>query len=209
MNPVKIGNLAIAVPIIQGGMGVGISLSGLASAIANEGGVGVISSAGLGLLYRDISENYLEASINGLKAEIRKAREKTLGVIGVNVMVAMTNFVDMIKTSISEKADIIFAGAGLPLDLPSFLKKDSVTKLVPIISSARAARIICEKWKSNYDYLPDAFVVEGPKAGGHLGFKITNSRGDPYKADVIIDLVADFFSGIKAGILQGTWFLAG
>ena len=171
MKGLKIGNLAIAVPVIQGGMGVGISLSGLAAAVANEGGVGVISSAGLGLLYRDFSENFLEASILGLKEEIRKAREKTRGIIGVNVMVAMTNFVDMIKTSISEKVDIIIAGAGLPLDLPSFLKKDSITKLIPIVSSARATRIICEKWKTNYDYLPDAVIVEGPKAGGHLGFK--------------------------------------
>jgi len=171
MKALRIGNLAIEVPVIQGGMGVGISLSGLAAAVANEGGVGVISSAGLGLLYKDFSENYLEASIHGLKEEIRKAREKTIGVFGVNVMVAMTNYVDMIKTSISEKVDILITGAGLPLDLPSFLKKDSVTKLVPIVSSARATKIICEKWKSNYDYLPDAVIVEGPKAGGHLGFK--------------------------------------
>jgi nitronate monooxygenase len=171
MKGLQIGNLTIAVPIIQGGMGVGISLSGLASAVANEGGVGVISSAGLGLLYKELSSNYLEASILGLKEEIRRAREKTIGVIGVNVMVAMTNFTDMIKTAISEKVDIITAGAGLPLDLPSFLKKDSVTKLIPIVSSARAAKIICEKWKANYDYLPDAVIVEGPKAGGHLGFK--------------------------------------
>ncbi|HBE41493.1 MAG TPA: nitronate monooxygenase, partial [Bacteroidales bacterium] len=171
MKGLRIGDLAISVPVIQGGMGVGISLSGLAAAVANEGGIGVISSAGLGLLYRHFSENFLEASIQGLKEEIRKAREKTRGIIGVNVMVAMTNFVDMIKTSISEKVDIIIAGAGLPLDLPSFLKKDSITKLVPIVSSARATRIICEKWKSNYDYLPDAVIVEGPKAGGHLGFK--------------------------------------
>ncbi|MBK8881807.1 MAG: nitronate monooxygenase [Bacteroidales bacterium] len=171
MKAIKIGNLAVAVPIIQGGMGVGISLSGLASAVANEGGIGVISSAGLGLLYKDFSENYLEASIHGLQEEIRKARDKTLGVIGVNVMVAMTNFVDMVKTSISEKVDIIITGAGLPLDLPSFLTKGSNTKLVPIVSSARAARIICEKWKANYNYLPDAVIVEGPKAGGHLGFK--------------------------------------
>ncbi len=171
MKGIKIGNLAIAVPIIQGGMGVGISLSGLASAVANEGGVGVISSAGLGLLYRDFSENFLEASIHGLREEIRKAKEKTRGIIGVNVMVAMTNFADMIKTSIAEKVDIIIAGAGLPLDLPSFLKKESLTKLIPIVSSARAAKIICDKWKSNYDYLPDAVIVEGPKAGGHLGFK--------------------------------------
>jgi NAD(P)H-dependent flavin oxidoreductase YrpB (nitropropane dioxygenase family) len=171
MKGLRIGNLAIAVPIIQGGMGVGISLSGLASAVANEGGVGVISSAGLGLLYKDFSSDFLEASIYGLKEEIRKAREKTLGIIGVNVMVAMTNFTDMIKTAISEKVDLITAGAGLPLDLPSFLKKDSTTKLIPIVSSARATKIICEKWKANYDYLPDAVIVEGPKAGGHLGFK--------------------------------------
>jgi len=171
MNELRIGNLAIAVPIIQGGMGVGISLSGLASAVANEGGVGVISSAGLGLLYKEFSTDFLEASIYGLKEEIRKAREKTLGVIGVNVMVAMTNFADMIKTAITEKVDMITAGAGLPLDLPSFLNKDSNTKLVPIVSSARATRIICEKWKANYDYLPDAVIVEGPRAGGHLGFK--------------------------------------
>lgn len=171
MNGLRIGNLAIAVPIIQGGMGVGISLSRLASAVANEGGVGVISSAGLGLLYKEFSTDFLKASIYGLKEEIRKAREMTLGVIGVNVMVAMTNFTDMIKTAISEKVDLITAGAGLPLDLPSFLKKDSNTKLVPIVSSARATRIICEKWKTNYDYLPDAVIVEGPKAGGHLGFK--------------------------------------
>lgn len=167
----KIGNLVIAVPVIQGGMGVGISLSGLASAVANEGGVGVISSAGLGLLYKEFSQNYLEASILGLKEEIRKAREKTRGVIGVNVMVAMTNFTDMVKTAISEKVDILIAGAGLPLDMPSFLNKGSITKLVPIVSSARAAKIICEKWKANYDYLPDAVIVEGPMAGGHLGFK--------------------------------------
>ena len=171
MKSLRIGNLAIAVPVIQGGMGVGISLSGLASAVANEGGVGVIPSAGLGLLYKDFSNNFLEASIHGLKEEIRKAREKTKGIIGVNVMVAMTNFSDMIRTAISEKIDLIIAGAGLPLDLPSFLKKDSITKLVPIVSSARAAKIICEKWKTNYDYLPDAVIVEGPKAGGHLGFK--------------------------------------
>lgn len=194
MNAIKIGNLSIPVPIIQGGMGVGISLSGLAAAVANEGGVGVISSAGLGLLYRNFSENYLEASIHGLKEEIRKAREKTLGIIGINVMVAMTNFVDMIKTSIAEKVDIIIAGAGLPLDLPSYLKKESLTKLIPIVSSARAAKIICEKWKSNYNYLPDAVIVEGPRAGGHLGFK-EEQIGD--KDYVLEKLVPEIVSELK------------
>ena len=186
MNGLKIGDLTIAVPIVQGGMGVGISLSGLAAAVANEGGVGVISSAGLGLLYSDFKGNFLEASIHGLKEEIRKAREKTLGVIGVNVMVAMSNFADMIKTSVAEKVDIIIAGAGLPLDLPSFLKKDSPTKLVPIVSSARAAKIICEKWKSNYDYLPDAVIVEGPKAGGHLGFKEEQISDNDFRLEKLV-----------------------
>jgi len=191
MKALRIGNLGIAVPVIQGGMGVGISLSRLAAAVANEGGVGVISSAGLGLLYKDFSMNYLEASIYGLKEEIRKAREKTLGVIGVNIMVAMTNFVDMVKTAISEKVDMIIAGAGLPLDLPSFLKKDSLTKLVPIVSSSRAARIICEKWKSNYDYIPDAIVVEGPKAGGHLGFKADQIEDTDYSLEKLVPGIVD------------------
>jgi nitronate monooxygenase len=186
MKRLRIGNLVLEVPIIQGGMGVGISLSGLASAVANEGGAGIISSAGLGLLYKDFSSDFLEASIHGLKEEIRKAREKTKGVIGVNVMVAMTNFTDMIKTAISEKVDIITAGAGLPLDMPSFLKSDSITKLIPIVSSARAAKIICEKWKTNYDYLPDAVIVEGPKAGGHLGFKVEQIEDTDYSLEKLV-----------------------
>ncbi|MFI3331372.1 MAG: nitronate monooxygenase family protein [Rikenellaceae bacterium] len=178
MKSFNIGDIKINVPIIQGGMGVGISLSGLASAVANQGGVGVISSAGLGLIYSNLSKDYMKASILGLKEELKRAREKTRGVIGVNIMVAMSNFADMVKTSIAEKADIIFSGAGLPLDLPSFLTKDSKTKLVPIVSSVRAFKILCDKWKTNYDYLPDAVVVEGPKAGGHLGYK-KNQIFDP------------------------------
>lgn len=164
LKTLKIGNLSIQVPIIQGGMGVGISLSGLASAVANEGGVGVISAVGLGVIYKNLSKNYLEASILGLKEELSKARQKTQGVIGVNIMVALSNFADLVRTAIAEKADIIFAGAGMPLNLPSFLQKDSTTKLVPIVSSGRAAKLICEKWKSIYNYLPDALVVEGPES---------------------------------------------
>lgn len=186
MKNLQIGNLIIPLPLIQGGMGVGISLSGLAAAVANEGGVGVISSAGLGLLYKEHSKDFLEANIYGLREEIRKARRMTSGVIGVNVMVAMSNFADMVKTAISEKVDIIFSGAGLPLDLPSFLNKDSHTKLVPIVSSARAAKIICEKWKTKYDYLPDAVVVEGPKAGGHLGFKTAQIDDPDYALEKLI-----------------------
>ncbi|MDR0430269.1 MAG: nitronate monooxygenase [Tannerellaceae bacterium] len=171
MKSFIIGNKEIKLPIIQGGMGVGVSLSGLASAVANEGGIGVISCAGLGLIYKQTPGNYLQNCIWGLKEEIRKAREKTKGVIGLNIMVALSNFADMARTAVTEKIDIIFAGAGLPLDLPSYLTPGSNTLLAPIVSSARAAKIICDKWKVNYNYLPDMIVVEGPKAGGHLGFK--------------------------------------
>ncbi len=171
MKSFFIGNREILLPIVQGGMGVGVSLSGLASAVANEGGIGVISCAGMGLLYKQDSDDYLKNCISGLKEELRKAREKSKGIIGVNIMVALSNFADMVRTAIAEKADIIFSGAGLPLDLPSFLSPDSKTLLAPIVSSARAAKVICEKWQANYNYLPDAIVVEGPKAGGHLGFK--------------------------------------
>lgn len=186
MRELKIGGLTIPVPIIQGGMGVGISLSGLAVAVANEGGVGVISAAGLGLVHRNSALDFLEANIEGLRKEIRLAKEKTKGIIGVNIMVAMSNFADLVKTSISEKIDIIFSGAGLPLDLPKFLLPDSITKLVPIVSSGRAAKLICEKWKSVYNYLPDAIVVEGPKAGGHLGFKKEQIEDSHYSLEELI-----------------------
>lgn len=186
MKSFKIGDLTISLPIIQGGMGVGVSLSGLASAVASEGGVGVISCAGLGLLYPDYTADYFENNIRGLKEEIRKARAKTCGVLGVNVMVALSNFSDLVKTAISEKIDIIFSGAGLPLDLPSYLEKDSTTKLVPIVSSARAAKLIIEKWKTNYNYLPDAIVVEGPEAGGHLGYKLSQIEDAGFTLETIV-----------------------
>ncbi|MGB9857924.1 MAG: NAD(P)H-dependent flavin oxidoreductase [Dictyoglomaceae bacterium] len=167
----KIGDLVAKIPIIQGGMSVGISLSGLSSAVAEEGGIGVIGTAGIGMSEHDFSSNFLSANIRALKREIRKAREMTKGILGVNIMVALTNFADMVKTAIEERIDIIFSGAGLPLDLPKFLINESRTKLVPIVSSGRAARLIAKVWKEKFNYLPDAFVVEGPLAGGHLGFK--------------------------------------
>lgn len=186
MNSFFLGDLEVKLPVIQGGMGVGVSLSGLASAVANEGGVGVISCAGLGLIYHKSPGDYLSKCIYGLTEELRKAKEKTKGVVGVNIMVALTNYVDMVKTSIAEKADVIFAGAGLPFDLPSYLTPDSKTKLVPIVSSSRAAKIICDKWKNNYNYLPDAIVIEGPKAGGHLGFKVEQLEDENYSLEHLI-----------------------
>lgn len=196
MKSFKIGNIEIKLPIIQGGMGVGVSLSGLASAVANEGGIGVISCAGLGLIHNGYGD-FIRNSIWGLKEEIRLAREKTKGIIGVNIMVALSNFEDMARTAIAEKVDVIFSGAGLPLDLPSYQTPDSTTKLVPIVSSARAAKIICEKWYNNYNYLPDAIVVEGPKAGGHLGFKKEQIDDEAYSLEQIIPEVIGTIASYK------------
>jgi nitronate monooxygenase len=167
----KIDNLVAKIPIIQGGMGVGISLSRLASAVANEGGIGVIATAMVGISEPDIATKGKEANIRALRREIRAAKKMTPGILGTNIMTALTNFSDMVKTSIEEGIDIIFSGAGLPLDLPGYLKNGVQTKLVPIVSSGRAAALICKKWIQKFNYLPNGFVVEGPKAGGHLGFK--------------------------------------
>lgn len=186
LKELKIGNLTARLPIIQGGMGVGISLSGLAAAVANEGGVGVIAAAGIGMLDYDFSTKFLEANLARLKSEIRKAREKTKGIIGVNIMVALTNYAEFVKASIEEGIDVIFSGAGLPLNLPQYLEGKYDTKLVPIVSSARAASVICRKWLEKYDYLPDAIVVEGPKAGGHLGFKEEQIYDPDYSLEKII-----------------------
>jgi NAD(P)H-dependent flavin oxidoreductase YrpB (nitropropane dioxygenase family) len=194
MNELRIGGLAIPIPVVQGGMGIGISMSRLAVAVANQGGVGVISAAGLGLVHPNPALDFVMANIEGLKKELRLAREKTMGIIGVNIMVAMSNFAELVATAISEKADIIFAGAGLPLDLPKFLTRGSKTKLVPIVSSARAVRIICEKWKAMFNYLPDAIVLEGPKAGGHLGFRRENISDDHFSLE---ELIPEVVSEVK------------
>jgi nitronate monooxygenase len=174
----RIGDLTAPLPIIQGGMGVGVSLSGLAAAVANEGGIGVIACAGIGMIEADLFTNFLAANTRALRKEIRRARELSSGLLGVNIMVALSNFGELVKTSLEEGVDIIFSGAGLPLDLPNYRRGCDHTKLVPIVSSGRAARIIAKRWTERYDYPPDAIVVEGPRAGGHLGFK-PEQIGDP------------------------------
>lgn len=165
----KIGDLTIPIPIIQGGMGVSVSKASLASAVSQAGGLGVIASVGLGEEL-DTSIPYMQRSRDALSAEIRKVKEQGL-TVGVNVMVALTNFGDMVKICAAEGVDVLLAGAGLPLRLPEFAA-DSPMKLVPIISSGRAADVICRSWWKKYSRLPDAIVVEGPMAGGHLGFKL-------------------------------------
>jgi len=187
----KIGDLVAKIPIVQGGMAVGISLSKLASAVASEGGIGIIAGAMIGMGEPDIYSNGRKANIRVLKREIRKARTKTRGILGVNIMVALTDYADLVKLSIDEGIDVIFSGAGLPLDLPGHLTSGSKTKLVPIISSHRAAKIICKRWGSRFDYLPDAFVVEGPMAGGHLGFKMEQINDPDFALEKVVPQVIE------------------
>jgi nitronate monooxygenase len=194
------GDRIAQLPIIQGGMGVGISLSGLASAVANEGG----RRRHRGRHDRHGRTGHSPKTQRGqhraLREEIRKAKERmTQGLLGVNIMVALTNFADMVRTSIREGADVIFSGAGLPLDLPKYLREEfpgelaekARTKLVPIVSSGRAAAILCKKWLMHYNYLPDGFVVEGPKAGGHLGFKAEEIDKPEFQLENILPEVVE------------------
>ncbi len=168
----SIGDVTLRVPIIQGGMGVGISKSGLASAVARAGALGVISAVGLAHGEKDMLTNYLNANIRALRREIRVARDMSGdGILGVNIMVALSDYSNYVKASVEEGIDVIFSGAGLPLNMPEFVPADCKTKMAPIISSPRAATIICKKWMARYGRLPDCFVVEGPMAGGHLGFR--------------------------------------
>lgn len=194
LPPLKIGDLISDIPIIQGGMGVGISLSGMASAVANEGGIGVISAAMPGIHEPDIVTNSKAANIRVLTNEIRKAKRMTQGILGVNIMVALTNFGDMVEASIKAGIDIIFAGAGLPLDLPRYRRNGTHPKLVPIISSGRAATILCKKWMAQHGCLPDAFVVEGPEAGGHLGFKAEQIEDPAFRLE---NLVTDVIAAVR------------
>jgi NAD(P)H-dependent flavin oxidoreductase YrpB (nitropropane dioxygenase family) len=165
-----IGNLKINPPIIQGGMGVRISKANLAAAVSNEGALGVIASVGLGN-EAESEKDYVASSEKALREQIRKTKVLTRGYIGVNIMFVLTNYESLVKASAEEGADLIISGAGLPLRLPGLVHGKN-PKLVPIVSSGRAADIICKTWLRKFKRLPDAMVVEGPLAGGHLGFSL-------------------------------------
>lgn len=167
----SMGNLKARIPVVQGGMGVGISLSRLASAVADAGGVGVIAANGIGLLEKDYYTDGRAANLRALRREIRSARARTDGIIGVNIMVALEDFHELLDVAIEERVDMVFMGAGLPIKgLPVEAMREAGVKAVPIVSSVRAAEMIFRMWKKIYKDVPDALVFEGPLAGGHLGF---------------------------------------
>lgn len=170
IEPLVIGDLVAKIPVIQGGMGVGVSLSSLAGAVALEGGIGVISTAQIGYREPEFDLHPIEANLKAIGDEIRKAKEKAKGgIVGVNIMVATRRYEDYVKAAVEAGVDLIISGAGLPMTLPELIK-GAKTKIAPIVSSVKSAQVICKYWTKKYNYLPDMVVIEGPKAGGHLGF---------------------------------------
>ena len=165
-----IGKRRVEKPVLQGGMGVGIRLGNLAGSVAANGGVGLISAAQIGFREPDFDTNTEEANVRAMHSEYAKARKLAAeGVIGFNIMVAMRHYEHYVKEAVQAGADLIVSGAGLPMDLPAIAGK-AKTALAPIVSSERSARLILKYWEKKYQRLPDLVVIEGPQAGGHLGF---------------------------------------
>ncbi len=170
IKPLVIGNLTAPIPVMQGGMGVGISLSGLAGAVAAEGGIGILSAAQIGYRDADFDNDPIACNLRAIKTEVAKARELAKGgIIGINIMVATKRYEEYVKAAVEAGVDLIVSGAGLPMNLPE-LTQNTETKLVPIVSSVKSLHVIVKYWMKKYVRLPDAVVIEGPLAGGHLGF---------------------------------------
>ena len=196
-RPLKMGNIEAKVPLIQGGMGVGISLGRLAGAVAKEGGIGSISAAQIGFKEPDFDTNTKEANLRAIQKEYDKARAIAPdGIIGFNIMVAMRHYEEYVRAAIDAGADLILSGAGLPTDLPR-IAGDSRAKLAPIVSTDKSAKVILKYWGRKYKRMPDLLVIEGPKAGGHLGF--TKEQLESYdqaaydaEVSVILDTVKSY-----------------
>ena len=182
-----IGNLVAKVPLVQGGMGVGVSLSGLAGAVAREGGIGIISTAQIGYREPDYEQNPLEANLRAVVSEIKKAKEiADGGIVGVNIMYATRYYEKYVEAACVAGADLIITGAGLPIELPKLVENYNV-KIAPIVSSVKSASVILKMWDRKYNRTADLVVIEGPKAGGHLGFKpdeVLNITDEDYQKEI-------------------------
>ncbi|NLG04030.1 MAG: nitronate monooxygenase [Clostridia bacterium] len=200
IKSLKIGNLSAFPPVIQGGMGVGVSLSSLAGAVAKAGGIGILSTAQIGYQEPEFSTRPIETNLKAIGEQIKKARQiAPKGIIGVNIMVATQRYPEYVKASVDAGVDVIISGAGLPMELPE-LVKGSTTKIAPIVSGVKAAKLICKYWKKKYDRLPDFIVIEGPMAGGHLGFhmeELVQYQKDPKAYHSEISSVIDFIRELE------------
>ena len=194
ISELRIGDLCARIPVIQGGMGVGVSLSGLAGAVAAAGGVGIISTAQIGYRDPDFGRHPIECNLKAIGEEIKKAREKSNGgIIGVNIMVATRRYEDYVKAAVAAGVDLIISGAGLPMTLPEI---SGNAKIAPIVSSRKSLSVISKYWQKKYNRKPDLIVIEGPLAGGHLGFSkeeidaytVTNEKNYDDEVKAIIEL---------------------
>lgn len=203
MKNIKIGDKLTRIPLIQGGMGVGISLGRLAGAVAKEGGVGIISTAQIGYREPDFDDNPAEANLRAIRSEMEKARAISPdGIVGFNVMTALREHAEHIRAAVKAGADIIISGAGLPTELPA-LTEGSRTKVAPIVSTDKSAQVILKYWDRKYKRTADLVVIEGPLAGGHLGFKkedLSEYTPDVYSEEIrrIIRTVKSY--GEKYGV---------
>ena len=166
-----LGGKPLQVPILQGGMGVGVSLGGLAGAVAACGGMGCISTADAGYREPDFARDPASANHRALTAEIRKAKQiaNGAGMVAINAMVATQDYAAAIRTAVEAGVDAVVSGAGLPLELPGLVNTMEVA-IAPIVSSGRAAKLILRRWAKEFGRTADFVVIEGCKAGGHLGF---------------------------------------
>ena len=182
-----IGNLRASIPVIQGGMGVGVSLSKLAGNVAKCGGIGIISTAQIGYQEPGFEENPIETNLKAIGKHIQRAKEIAQGgIVGVNIMVATKRYEDYVKAAVKAGADLVISGAGLPTMLPALVEK-SKTKIAPIVSSVKSAAVICKLWDRKYKRCPDLVVIEGPKAGGHLGFsreELEHTTDEAYEREI-------------------------
>lgn len=170
MKVLRIGEKIARIPIIQGGMGVGVSRSNLAGAVAREGGIGIISTAQIGYDEEGFETDPAKTNRKAIEKHLSLAKEKAAGgMVGVNIMVALQDYAEHVRAAVAAGADVIISGAGIPAKLPEYVKGSS-TKIAPIVSSAKAARVLLQRWEKKYQRTADFIVIEGPKAGGHLGF---------------------------------------
>lgn len=196
-QPIEIGELIVKKPVVQGGMGVGISLGGLAGAVAKAGGLGVISAAQIGFQREDFEANPFEANLKAIETEYQKAREiAPKGVIGFNIMVALQHYKEYVMQAARVGADIIISGAGLATELPEYVKEFG-TKIAPIVSGERAAQVLLKLWDKKYGTTADMVIIEGPLAGGHLGFtkeEVLETSEEAYEGTIrkVMEVVEDY-----------------
>lgn len=210
-EPLRIGDLVAKVPLIQGGMGVGVSLSSLAGAVAKEGGIGIISTAQIGFKEPDYEKNPLEANLRAIASEIKKAKEIAQGgIIGVNIMYATRFYEKYVEAACKAGVDLIITGAGLPAELPKLVENYKV-KIAPIVSSVKSANVILKMWERKFNRTADLVVIEGPKAGGHLGFKpeeVEAITDEDYKKEItdimeVVDSYGEKFNQLIPVVVAG------